>query len=163
MRRNDFVLWCPSRLTWEWHINSYEKYPLEIMWFPLKTSRHFQNAARFMFPVALSLSLSWFPVLERAGVRFLALLPEWAGMSHVTAASEASALGQETCSWPPPQSSLPFFPPSLLLHVGPWVDGWPVFLSAQCLCSFLRVVMMVEDSVSFGHLAQRKKQLLSRK
>ena len=58
MRRNDFVLWCPSRLTWEWHINSYEKYPLEIMWFPLKTSRHFQNAARFMFPVALSLSLS---------------------------------------------------------------------------------------------------------
>ncbi|CAM9685729.1 unnamed protein product, partial [Rangifer tarandus platyrhynchus] len=23
--------------------------------------------------------------------------------------------------WPPPQPSLPFFPPSFLLHVGPWL------------------------------------------
>ena len=135
------------------------KYPLEITWFPL-TSRHFQNAARFVFPVvltlSLSLSLSQFPVLERAGMRFLGLLPEWAGMPHVIAALEASALGQETFRWPPPRPSLPFFPPSFLLHVGPWVDGWPVFLSAQCLCNFLSVVMMVEDSVSFWHPAQRR-------
>lgn len=131
-RRNDFVLWCPLRLTREWHINSYEKYPLELIWFPWKSSRHFQ-----MQPDScpLWLSLSLFPVLERVGVRFLCLLSEWAGMSHVAAALEASALGQEICSWPPPQPSLPIFPPVLLFSVFQVHERGPGWIGGLNFCS----------------------------
>ena len=36
------------------------------------------------------------------------------------------------------------------------MNGWPEFLSAPFLCSFLGVVMMVPGSVNYRHLAQRK-------